>query len=154
MNGKIINRQKGEPLTRYCQKRGWRATMTVQCLTKHWFFNWTLVLKSPPSAIPKPLYGTWFAVLYCWFLIKLIGSFFVVLAYFGCGCSVCTFCGWQVCSRFHWLTPVPWFRYSRPDFNGSADRFCFICFLHLVLRLMAVMLPGFLSVGELLQCGC
>ena len=53
MNGQITYRQKGEPLTRYCQKRGWRATMTVQCLTKHWFFNWTLVLKSPPSAIPK-----------------------------------------------------------------------------------------------------
>lgn len=33
-----------------------------------------------------------------------------------------------------------------------ATDFRFICFLHLVLRLMAVMWPGFLSVGELLQC--
>ena len=64
---------------------------------------------APPSPIRKTLYGTWFAASNCWLVIKLIGSLFVVVADFCCGCLAYTFCGWQVGSRFHCPTPVPGF---------------------------------------------
>ena len=53
----------------------------------------------------------------------------MVVADLGCGWSICTFCGWQVGSRFHCPTPASGFRYSRPDFNGSGDRLSFHLFL-------------------------
>ena len=38
---------KPEPLTRYCQKRGWTASIGRLYKVQHSFFDWTLVLKIP-----------------------------------------------------------------------------------------------------------